>query len=455
VIYLGLETYVKCANDQKRYDECQDLAICAVDTPEIRSLITSFFPASFITFGTFPEMESSLKNETAGCNVLVSDTYRIYGSNAGLQDDINNGKYVISDYHISRNLLSSVVRWGDNNADDGVWYDIVEASKHSVLRATQIGISRDESRCPMNSKSTENEVSFFNAPYCLGTSMEAFQNHLGSMVLSWGNTTFFPSIDAPNFGSLECDDCDDVLKDGRLKQIRERGFIKCAVYLDPARNLTMTSLPTLVSAQFCKIMGVVIFQGKSDATNITYIDEMDYSAFPKEYDIVAGASWEARVGFNTDNLGTMSMSLPYYTHDKHLYNGTTYDGVGESISFALDNVEEALMRIALTVLTATVYAQRNGISRATYFDMPLMHLLGDSLTFILRDVILYAGNYDDIMNEAFASSDGKTEIGWNTVVQNYGLSPKTPVFYCDYVASCPPCEWILVEGFSVCVSMLP
>lgn len=249
--------------------------------------------------------------------------------------------------------------------------------------------------------------------------------------------------------------CKDVLKDGRLKQIRERGFINCAVYLDQARNLTMTSLLTLVNVQFCNIMGVAIFQGKSDAVNITYIDEMDYSAFPQEYDIVAGASWEARVGFNTDNLGTMSMSLPYYTHDKHVYNGTTYDGVGESISFALDNAEEALMRIALTVFSATVYAQRNGISRVTYFDMPLMHLLGDSLTFILRDVILYAGNYDDIINEAFASSDGKTEIGWNMVIQNYGPAPKTPVFYCDYVASCPPCEWIVVEGFSVCVSMLP
>ena len=101
-----------------------------MDTPEIRSLITSFFPASFVTFGTFPEMESSLKNET-GCNVLVSDTYRIYGSSSGLQDDITNGKYVISDHYISRNLLSSVVRWGDQEGDD-VWYDVVEGTRQSV-----------------------------------------------------------------------------------------------------------------------------------------------------------------------------------------------------------------------------------------------------------------------------------------------------------------------------------
>ena len=466
VIYLGLETYVKCANDQKRFEECKDLAICAVDTPEIRSLITSFFPASFITFGTFPESELSLKNETAGCNVLVSDTYRIYGSNAGLQDDINSGTYVISDNHISRNLLSSVVRWS-GESDDAVWIDIVEASRHAALRGNQVGLGKDESKCPMTSTAEseiakseiEGEINFFNGPYCVGNQMEEFQTHLGSIALSAygiGGNVFFPTIDAPNFGSLECDDCEDVLKDGRLKQITERGLINCAVFLDPARNLTMTSFLTLVNVQFCKIMSVAIFQGDSDAVNISYIDKMDYSSFPQEYDIVAGVSWETRVGFNTGNLGTMDMSLPYFTHDKHIqYNGTTYDGIGEAKGFAVDVAEETLMEIAQSAVTATVYAQRNGISRSTYFDMPLMHLLGDSLTFMMRDVIMYAGNYDDIINEAFTSSDQETEIGWNIVIANYGPAPKSPIFFCDYFSNCPPCQWLDNEGYSVCIGILP
>ena len=421
-----------------------------MDTPEIRRLITSFFPASFITFGTFPEMESSLKNETGGCNVLVSDTYRIYGSSEGLQDDITNGKYVISDYYISRNLLSSVVRWGDQE-DDGVWYDIVEGSRQSAHRATQIGLNTDESKCSVNS--TTDEISFYNAPLCVGNSMDAFQSHFSKIGLSLG--PFLSSIDAPNFGSLECDDCKDVLKGGRLKVINDRGMLNCAVYLDPVHNLTRSSLATLVNVKFCEMMAVAIFQGQPDAVNITFIDEMDYSAFPQEYDIVAGAAWEDRVGFNTSYLGTMSMSLPYFTHDKYSYNGIVYDGVGSSLSYALDNSDEMLMRVAIAVVTATVYAQRNGISRSTYFEMPLMYLLGDSLTFMLRDAIAYAGNYDDILNEALASSDNATDIGWNTVVPNYGIAPKTPVFYCDYVATCPPCQWTEIEGgFSVCISIL-
>ena len=419
-----------------------------MDTPEIRSLITSFFPASFVTFGTFPEMESSLKNET-GCNVLVSDTYRIYGSSSGLQDDITNGKYVISDYYISRNLLSSVVRWGDQEGDD-VWYDVVEGARQSVYRATQIGLGKDESMCVLNS--TKDEISFYNAPLCVGNNKEAFQSHLGNLVLSFGPDAYLPSIDAPNFGSLECDDCKDVLEDGKLKVINSRGRLNCAVYLDPIRNLTRSSLATLVNVKFCEILAVAIFQGNPDAVNITYIDEIDYSAFPQEYDIVAGTSWDNRVGFNTSNLGTMSEAFPYFVHDKYFYNGTVYGGSGEGISYVVGNEDKALLEVASSVIFATVYAQRNGISRSTYFDM--MYLLGDSLTFMLRDTIAYAGNYDDILNEALASSDNATAIGWNMVIQNYEVAPKEPVLYCDYVASCPPCQWIEIDGGYICIGEL-
>eukprot|EP00986_Skeletonema_menzelii_P006054 scaffold2287_cov135-Skeletonema_menzelii.AAC.5 len=302
VVYFGLETYVKCAEDQKRYEECVDLSICAVDTPEIRPLITSFFPPSFIRFGPFPEMESSLKNET-GCN------------------------------YISRNLLSSVVRW-----DDAIWYDVVQGSTSSVFRATQIGLWKDESECPANSTLTNklrnkvgevpletiSDISFHNAPYCLGNGMEAFRAHLGNTVVSLGPDAYLPSIDAPNL----------------------------ALYVDPMYNLTRTSLATLVNVKFCEILSVAIFQGKPDAVNITYIDELDYSSFPQEYDIIAGGSWEARVGFDTTNLGTMSMSYPYYTHDKYFYSGTMYSGVGRTLSFTADNEDRTLLLIANAVVIA-------------------------------------------------------------------------------------------------------
>jgi hypothetical protein len=192
-------------------------------------------------------------------------------------------------------------------------------------------------------------------------------------------------------------------------------------------------------------MSVAIFQGDPNAVNITYIDKMDKSVFPQEFDAVAGVVYEERYEFNvnnTDSLGKMLPSLPYYFHDGYLYNGTLYDGIGSGLLITVNKEDQALATIAIAVITAVVYAQRQGITRATQDKMPLMHLLGDSLTFMLRDVVSYAGNYDDIINEALALSDGTRDRGWNTVMSSSAPAAPVPLFYCDFSASCgDQCVW--------------
>jgi len=218
-------------------------------------------------------------------------------------------------------------------------------------------------------------------------------------------------------------------------------------------NLTRSSLATLVNVKFCKLLAVAIFQGNSDAINITYIDEMDYSAFPREYDVVAGAAWEDKVGWDVTNAGSMSSGMPYFAHDKYRHDGVVYDGVGIGITYAFANEDVPLLFLSVALVTATVYAQRQGITRATSSNMPLIHLFGEGLTFMLQDAIAYGGNYDEILSEALASSDGATPVGWNTVIPNYFVSPKSPALYCDYTGNCPPCTWIQVDGNYVCYSI--
>lgn len=440
-MYIGLETFVKCVNEQKRYDECAELSICAVDTPEIRHLTTSYFPPSFISFGLFPEMESSLKNGT--CNVLVSDTYRIYGSKTGLQDDLSNGTYVMSDNYVSRNMLSSAVR-----LEDRQWFDVVEgSSKRASFRAAQVGISKgDGMACPMNA--TDNEISFSNVARCVGNIREIFESRLARLVVSLGQDAKLPAIDAPNFASLECDECKSVMEHSRPKQVKERGVLNCAVFMDPRYNLTMTSLPTLLGVKYCEMMAVAIFQGDPARANITFIDEIDYSVFPKEFDVVAGVPYEDIFDSGIDLLGNMIPTLPYYYHDKYLYNGSWYKGLGAGLACVFDLESLPLAAILLAVHTAVVYAQRQGITRDTFGNMPLIYLLGDSLTFMLRDVVRYAGNYDDIFEEALAESDGLVDRGWNSVVAGSSRAAQSPVFYCDYSDSCGD-ECFLYEELSV------
>ena len=406
-----------------------------MDTPEIKSSVLATFPTSFARFGLYPEMESFLKN--GSCNVLVSDTYRIYGSKGGLQDDVANGKYIMSDMSISRNLLSSVVR-----SDDHQWFDIVEGSKMAPIRAAQVGLSKGNGEhCPMNS-TNNNEISFYNVPRCVGNTREMFEASLTQLSVSFGPNMNIklPSLQGPNFASLECDDCKDAFEHNRLKQIKERGMFNCAVVMDPRYNITTTSLPTLVSTKFCEMMSVAIFQGDLDATNITYIDGIDMSVFPREFDAVAGLVYEDRffseTDFNIDNMGKMIPSVPYYYLDGYWYEGTLYNGSGPGLNFAFYKDDHELAAIAIAIITAVVYAQRQGITRDRSDKMPLIHLLGDSLTFMLRDVVGYAGNYDDIINEALAKSDGTMDRGWNTVIPNSVDVAPVLLFYCDYTASC-------------------
>ncbi len=446
-MYAGPPAYVQCANAQKRFDECQDLSICAVDTPDLLSLLPQYFPESFITYGPFPLMEAYLKE--GKCNVIVSDTYRLSGSS--LQKYIDSGVYVISDYYISRNLLASVVRYGDSE-----WYDIVEASRLSRFRATQMGFYQNTSACnELAEQQPSDSLSFYNSPICVGNSVQVFQRSLGETVISFG--TYLSAIDAPTLGSFECSDCEDVLDSGKLKAIRDRGQLNCAVYLDPAHNLTRSSLATLVNEKFCQLLGVVIFQGDHNATNITYIDQLDYTDFPSEFDVVAGAGWEGKTSNSWDptNVGSMGLTYPYFIHDKYRHDGKIYDGLGFHLSFAIDNEDHDLNLLATTVIIATIYAQRQEITKVTHSDMPLIYLFGDSLTFMMRDLIAYGGNYDEILQEALENSDGTTEIGWNTVIPSYNVAAKTPVLYCDFTGNCPPCMWIDVEGYPVCVSVGP
>jgi hypothetical protein len=217
-------------------------------------------------------------------------------------------------------------------------------------------------------------------------------------------------------------------------------------------GLTADSLPVLMSAKYCRALAAAIFQGDPTSVDITYVNEqLDPATFPIEFDVVAGVSHE-------DLLRTAS--LPYYFtgpnfyyHDKFSYNGTLYRGLGESLGMAMDDTDNVFRTFVMAVVTATISAQQQGITRATFSQMPLYHLFGEGLTYMFRDVVSYAGNYDDMLNEALALSDGAVGKGWNNVLQRYyGFVNQVPLYNCDHSGTCPPCNFMVVDGEEICLS---
>ena len=401
-------------------------------------------PGPFVQFGPFPEMEKSLKNGT--CNVLLSDTYRIYGSS--LQEDVevitNNGTYFVSDIHIARKQLGQAMR-----VDDNEWFHIVEGTRHWSAKAFQVGIGKDDSSCPAtNGDEFDGSINFFNGVYCVGNYGEIFQRSLGTHVLS---VSTIPLVDAVKFGPLACEDCENILvTDPYLREIVDAGKLKCGIYLDPLLNITTSSVSTLIAEQLCRAIAVVIFQGKPNAAEIAYLEEMDFSKFPEEFDVMLGMSWEEAITNDEGDLLPQSddwtPNIAYFFHDKYTYNGTKYDGPGKPDLFMTNpkRVPEntnSFPLLVTTIFTAIVDAQRRGISRANSRKMPLVEIFGEGLTFLGRDVVAFAGNYDELFEEAYAKSDGLIERGWNTVLQNSGAAVRMPTMFCDGLGVCPPAEF--------------
>mmetsp|Transcript_22340 Transcript_22340/g.36549 ORF Transcript_22340/g.36549 Transcript_22340/m.36549 type:complete len:92 (+) Transcript_22340:163-438(+) len=77
------------------------------------------------------------------------------------------------------------------------------------------------------------------------------------------------------------------------------------------------------------------------------------------------------------------------------------------------------------VVTATVYAVENGISRELNSNqMPLIKLFGGDLKWMLRDVIYHIGSYDDIY---FDSHEQDVDRNWIQVNLDWSRPRETQV----------------------------
>ncbi|EJK48875.1 hypothetical protein THAOC_32294 [Thalassiosira oceanica] len=469
VVYVGVPNYIRCAVSGKRYDDCGGLAICAVDSVELKDLMTSFcktphrpihspsstqndsnqdslsVPKSFLQFDAFPVIEAALHNGT--CNVLVSDVSQIYGSE--LQADLDSGTYVMSDFHVSTNSISMVTRTG--NAGDQEWFDVVDGARYAMWRATQIGLGLDPAACQKtleDPRRGSGPISFLDPVNCVGNYAEIFGRSLSTKILGTPKA-YTQAIDAPNLGSLRCRDCENVLLSSpTLREIVDRGSLRCGIYMDQERNYTKTSLPVLVAETYCTAVAVAIFQGDPGAVNITHFTEIDASVFPDDFDVVAGVSGTIsldgppNLSYDPEEPSPWWRATVYFLEDKYYLDGVEYNGIGKDRVLATksDDEDDSLARLVLMVYIATVHAQRIGIGRSTSHEMPLFHLLGDGLSFMLKDVVAFAGNYDEVLTESLRASDGQIGRGYNKVLDKRALTYGTPAVWCSLTGSCPPEE---------------
>lgn len=312
-VYFGEKSFVYCADTRKRFCECSNLKICVTESTTSNSAIEEYFPPSFLL--TAPTVSTALKKFTQGlCNVIASDFLLILSI-----PELADGEFVFGS-----TVLISTERAIVTRNDDLQWHDII----NSVLEGQMQGVKQDESRCQISSSNPLN-MTFSNAPTCIGSLPQIFGRHFSLSILQ--NSSFLQSVNktkralpgmvrAPSFGVLTqgcpIGTCDDALKSGTLQMISKRKRLNCA-FINYPENKGLTAMSEL----YCRAVAVAIFQGDSDAVNATRIDSFNDSMIEfldGEFDLIAGESRGLRSlspdmsGESFVDSGRFHFSTPYY-----------------------------------------------------------------------------------------------------------------------------------------------
>ncbi len=108
--YVGIEKFVICAEEFKRFGECKSLMICTVESTTHFDYISSNFPSTVHT--TAPSLDA-LKNMlvNGACNVIATEQFQIF--NSDIERGVENGTYILGSRAFTKEPLSAVTRKND------------------------------------------------------------------------------------------------------------------------------------------------------------------------------------------------------------------------------------------------------------------------------------------------------------------------------------------------------
>ena len=96
--------------------------------------------------------------------------------------------------------------------------------------------------------------------------------------------------------------------------------------------------------------------------------------------------------------------------------------LGAQISLVTRGDDATFSSFVDAVVTATIKAADDEITRRSAQSMPFMELFGNQLRFMLQDVVRYTGNYNDIYLESHDISEGDdVDRGFNSVMTVEGM----------------------------------
>ena len=320
--YFGNETFVECAEDEKRYDECADLKICVLEGSTDQEFVEIAFPVDVIlvTYSPGEELEMLLEGK---CNVIASIHSVLLDLLSGMEN--NSDKFVLGDKLMTKEPLAAVTQ---NN--DQPFSDIVNWVIQALFHGEEKGITKDPEKCQsqVDYITHLSSLNFLNAVYCVGNYGEIVFNgtdtSIGMNSINGGDSGMLYAIP---FGRLDRDDIGGSVSISTftlLGAIKRAGSLNCGVVvldgLESDINLTNTSEILGMSIDYCHALAAALFKGDYKAVNILQFSGSDtsFNALSNgAIDVLAGSKVELNrdIGLNAKHEGFHFSSAYYFGNE--------------------------------------------------------------------------------------------------------------------------------------------
>jgi len=398
--YFGNDTFVRCAEEKKRFGDCSPLLICVENSTTNYDTIESYFPLDFFTVAS--SLENMISMLLSGiCNVITDD--RSILLELAQSEQHVDGQFVVGNKTISKEPLAIVTR-----KDDREFSDIINWVVQALFYGEEQELTKDSSPCQnyTNWTSRVSDLDFLNAVYCVGNYGELYdeiQKNRGMNHINTGTTGMLYAIP---FGELDNEDYDGIgdimnISASLLNRIgKETGSLNCGVIVPHnfTGNSEKSDMLIGMSIAYCQSVAAALFNG--DFNNVNLLNFTNNDAFVAlnngTIDVLAGAEIKREYDFASPSLGGFHFSTPYYYGNEIASDDVRF------FSFATREDDALFSSFVNCVVLATIYAQENDIKKKKSEEMPLLSMFGDGFNWVARDAIGYSGSYDQLYEKYFS-----------------------------------------------------
>ncbi|CAB9509681.1 extracellular solute-binding protein [Seminavis robusta] len=395
--YGGEPTMVECAENKDTIQgDCRQLRICVGAWSTHVQIVEELLPATYIV--PVEQTDDFINFFIQGeCNVMARDA--VFLSEEPLRDEGYTGPYAVGRMVFSREPLGMVSRRGEDTQFSDLLNAVIQVFYNAESRNFTQAEAVELLDSPTVAEPTQN-----SALFALMVRLVAEFGHYGELyertmedivprdglnllhrANDGGLLYYFPFGDLDALGP-------DPLQGSTLATILERGHLICGVV--PRRGFAESQNVVQgvrswqgFSIEFCKALNAAIHLGETDTVEIVDVTDDRFAMLESgKVDVIAGV----RVTMQKDVEETSTMAG--FTFSTPIF----HDRLGDSYALVTSQEDGQWSAFVHWVVMATIYAETEGVSNSTPFDMPTVSLFGQQFKQMFLDCIAAVGSYGEI-----------------------------------------------------------